>query len=133
MSPEHEEVAEVLLEKARGDLAAARELAAAEGHPDHVIGFHLQQAVEKGLKAILAITAVEIPHTHSLVFISDLVAEAGVEMPDAVVRAAAALSPWGVVFRYDEESEDLDRDAGFEAATAAVSFAEETFAERRSS
>jgi predicted RNase H-like HicB family nuclease len=52
-TPEHREVAQLLLEKATGDLAAAELLAADERQADHVVGFHAQQAVEKSIKAVL--------------------------------------------------------------------------------
>jgi hypothetical protein len=41
-TPEHREVAQILLEKAIGDLAAAELLAADERQADHVVGFHAQ-------------------------------------------------------------------------------------------
>jgi HEPN domain-containing protein len=53
-TPEHREVAQLLLQKAREDLSAAQVLVATENQADQVIGFHLQQAVEKALKSILA-------------------------------------------------------------------------------
>ena len=63
-TPEHREVAQLLIQKAREDLSAARVLVAAEDQADHVIGFHLQQAVEKALKAVLTGAKIEIPRTH---------------------------------------------------------------------
>jgi HEPN domain-containing protein len=131
LSPEHEEVAELLLRKARGDLGAAQALNAAEGHPDYVVGFHLQQTVEKALKAILAINAVEILYTHNLNLLVDAARGAGADVPDVVAGAGPWLTPWGVTFRYDEDDDDLDRDAALEAATAAVALAEAVLAERR--
>ena len=65
-TPEHREVAGLLLQKAREDLSAAQVLVATEDQADHVIGFHLQQAVEKALKSVLADRAIEIPRTHDL-------------------------------------------------------------------
>lgn len=62
-TPEHREVAKLLLQKAREDLSAAQALVATEDQADHVIGFHLQQAVEKSLKAVLAEQMTEIPRT----------------------------------------------------------------------
>ncbi len=59
--PEHVEVAQLLLEKATGDLVALRVLVADENQTDHVIGFHAQQAVEKSIKAVLATCEIEIP------------------------------------------------------------------------
>lgn len=87
-TPEHREVAGILLEKARADLSAARTLAATANQDDHIIGFHLQQAVEKALKT------------------------------------SGWLTPWGVLFRYDDPAVALDRDRALEAATSAVAWAE---------
>jgi HEPN domain-containing protein len=50
---EHREVARLLLIKAQADLSAANVLVATENQADHIIGFHLQQAIEKALKAAL--------------------------------------------------------------------------------
>jgi HEPN domain-containing protein len=72
-TPEHREVAGLLLQKAREDLSAAQALIATEDQADHVIGFHLQQAVEKALKSVLADRAVEIPRTHDLGYLVELV------------------------------------------------------------
>jgi hypothetical protein len=44
-------VVEVLLQKARDDLASARTLIASDGYAIHVVGFLLQQAVEKAMKS----------------------------------------------------------------------------------
>jgi hypothetical protein len=46
-TPEHREVSQVLLGKARADLSAANALIATEDQAEHIIGFHLQQAIEK--------------------------------------------------------------------------------------
>jgi HEPN domain-containing protein len=128
LSPEHREVAGFMLERARQNLAASRTLAATEEHAENIVGFHLQQAVEKALKSVLAAREIEIPRTHALGDLSDLVAEAGVEVPSAVA-SAAWLTPWAVDFRYEDETSDLDSDAGLEAATAAIGLAEEILAE----
>jgi HEPN domain-containing protein len=42
-------------------LAAARTLAADAGQQDDVVGFHAQQAVEKSIKAVLALRGNDIP------------------------------------------------------------------------
>jgi HEPN domain-containing protein len=67
--PEHVNLAEVLLRKAESDLAAARALAADPDQHDDAIGFHAQQAVEKAVKAVLALSEVETPRTHDLTFL----------------------------------------------------------------
>lgn len=71
-TPEHREVAKRLLQKAREDLSAAQALIATEDQADHVIGFHLQQTVEKALKAALAERMIEIPRTHDLGYLVEL-------------------------------------------------------------
>jgi HEPN domain-containing protein len=126
LSPEHKEVAALLLRKARGDLQAARTLVATEGHASHTIGFLTQQAVEKSLKAVLAAREIEIPHTHD---IERLLQILGPETElDKSLAGSGWLTPWGVDFRYDEDDDDLDRDSALEAATAAVALAEQTLA-----
>src|SRR4051812_29718306 len=83
-SPDHVAVAELMLAKARADLSAARLLANHEDQDDGIIGFHAQQACEKALKAMLAVAAVDIPLTHNLQYLIELVEPAVGEVPDAV-------------------------------------------------
>jgi HEPN domain-containing protein len=123
-TPEHREVAQLLLQKAREDLSAAQVLVATENQADHVIGFHLQQAIEKALKAILALRAIEIPRTHDLGYLTELLGNLEIEVP-RTVTSSDWLTPWGVLFRYDDNPEGLDRDRGVEAGTAAVGLAEQ--------
>ena len=52
-TPEQIEVAELLAEKAGGDLLVAKKLEPYTDIDDDAIGFHAQQAVEKALKASL--------------------------------------------------------------------------------
>ena len=129
-TPEHREVAEVLLGKARGDLSAAQLLNATEDQSDDVVGFHLQQATEKALKSILAASGVEVPRTHDLEYLVEMLERAEFEVDEAI-KTVGWLSAWGVTFRY-EDADDLDRDGALQAATAAVALAEEVLAERRS-
>lgn len=123
-TPEHREVAKLLLQKAREDLSAAQVLVATEDQADHVIGFHLQQAVEKALKSVLADREVEIPRTHDLGYLAELVSGLDLEIPESVL-VSDWLTPWGVLFRYDDDpNNSLDRDRALEVSTAAVAFAE---------
>lgn len=77
-TPEHREVSQLLLRKAQEDLGAANVLVATENQADHIIGFHLQQAVEKALKAALVEHAVEIPRTHDLGYLIEVLSKQGV-------------------------------------------------------
>jgi HEPN domain-containing protein len=122
-TPEHHEVAQLLLQKAREDLSAAQVLVATEDQADHVIGFHLQQAVEKALKAILAQHAIEIPRTHDLGYLAEQLSDLKIEASEPIV-SSDWLTPWGVLFRYDTYPDALNRDKALEAATAAIALAE---------
>jgi len=122
-TPEHREVAKLLLQKAREDLSAAQVLVATEDQADHVIGFHLQQAVEKALKSLLAEYAIEIPRTHDLGYLVELLNDLDIEIPEPVA-SSDWLTPWGVLFRYDSDPDALDSDKALEAATAAIDMAE---------
>jgi len=53
MNSQH--LAQMLAERVRSDLRAARQLEPHSDISDHVIGFYAQQVVEKSLKAVLAL------------------------------------------------------------------------------
>jgi HEPN domain-containing protein len=90
-----------------------------------VIGFHLQQAVEKAPKAVLTLRAIEIPRSHDLGYLVERLEGLEDELPQAVA-SSDWLTPWGVLFRYDDDpAVSLGRDRALEAATAAVGFAEQ--------
>lgn len=120
--PDRDEVARVLLEKAEGDLRAVETLAADESQADHVIGLFAQQAVEKSAKAVLVTRGAEIPRTHDVGYLCELLADAGADIPDAVA-AADWLTPWAGTWRYDSFDEHLDRAKASEAAQAALAWA----------
>ena len=109
-TPEEFEVAGLLLRKAASDLSAARALARDPDQQDDVVGFHAQQAVEKSLKAVLAVRGFEIPRTHDLDLLTRLVARDPDDFSGALV-GAKDLSPWAVATRYDDIEATLDRGA----------------------
>ncbi len=86
-TPEEFEVAGLLLRKAASDLLAARALARDTDQQDDVVGFHAQQAVEKSLKAVLAVRGFEIPRTHDLDLLTRLVARDPDDLADALAGA----------------------------------------------
>jgi HEPN domain-containing protein len=95
-----------------------------DAQADYVIGFHLQQTVEKALKSVLANHAIEIPRTHDLGYLVELLSDIDLEIPEQVA-SSDWLTPWGVLFRYDDNPNDsLDRDKALEASAAAIAFAE---------
>lgn len=103
------EQARLLLRKARADAAAMRTLADNPEILDSIVGFHAQQACEKGLKAALADRGIAYPRTHSLERLLGLLTTAGITVPESVDEALV-LSPFAVEFRYDDPSDEtLDR------------------------
>lgn len=118
------DLAAALLRSARGDEAALDALLDADV-PDAPVGFHAQQALLKALKSVLALRAVEYPFTHSLTFLSRLLEESGVELPDDL-RNLEVLQPWAVDLRHEDPRDDqaqLDRAAAQRLATRAVGWA----------
>jgi len=105
-----------LLEKARRDLVAA-EAIRATGEAFDMACFHAQQAVEKALKALLALDDVAYPLRHDL---GELVALAAPRWP--LVREAAdaifALGPFAVAVRYDATANPSAEEAEAALATA---------------
>ena len=58
-SPEARELALLLVRKAEGDESILDKLLDDPDVPDEILGFHVQQAVEKRLKAVLAFHEVD--------------------------------------------------------------------------
>lgn len=77
---------------------------------DEAIGFHAQQAVEKCIKAVLALHEVPFRKTHDLAELVDLLHDRGIlRPPDA--ETLDSLSPFAVAFRYDlVDVEAMDRE-----------------------
>jgi HEPN domain-containing protein len=72
--------------------------------------------VEKSAKAVLAANGIEVPKTHDLRFLFDVVQSGDINVP-AEVREARWLAPWSVEFRYgDDLTDPLDRSAALDAA-----------------
>jgi HEPN domain-containing protein len=111
-----------MLAKARADLSAARLLATHDDQDDGIIGFHAQQACEKSLKAVLAVSGVDIPLSHNLPYLIELVEPAVRGVPDPVA-GVGWLNPWAVTMRYQVPAASLDREAAVAGAAATVEWA----------
>lgn len=108
-SPEAHELALLLVRKAEGDESILDRLLDDHDVPDDVLGFHVQQAVEKRLKAVLVLKEVGYEHTHSVSYLTALIERHGVDLPDCR-EEIEALTPWAVAARYDGMFEQvLDR------------------------
>lgn len=118
-----QDLARKLLRRAKDDQAATVALLDVSSVSDALAGFHAQQAVEKALKAVLALNGVEFPFSHDLRLLIGLCEAADISLPselDDVDR----LSPYAARLRYgDEESGSVDRATGMRWAATAIAWA----------
>jgi HEPN domain-containing protein len=101
MSPEEDarDVARRWLDKATGDLAAARHCLLDDTIPPWIAGFHLQQAAEKAMKGLLVLGGQEPPAVHDLARLHRLLVDSGIEHPLDAAHLKALL-PFAVEERY---------------------------------
>ncbi len=94
------DLAVVMLIKAAQDEAAADHLMNAPKVGEETVGFHLQQAAEKLLKAVLAERDIPYGLSHNLLYLLQLL-ELGGARPPAEMQELGMLNPFAVAFRYD--------------------------------
>lgn len=87
-----------LLIMAKKDLKAAKVLALSEGPDIEIVGFHLQQATEKALKAWLFALNQPIVKTHDLSYLLNQLETLGKNIEH--LWSLAELNPFAVQFRY---------------------------------
>lgn len=105
------DLALLMLAKAAEDERAVAHLLDTAAISDDIVGFHLQQATEKLLKAALAELGQDVRKTHVLAFLLDALSAAGTPVPQhlSVLRE---LTPFAVEYRYGlalDETHPLDR------------------------
>ena len=111
------ETAKRLLARARDDRFVVASLAGDSAAPLWPVGFHAQQAIEKGLKAVLAARGVEYPLTHNLALLLTELTHAGCGSPPDASRLPE-LTPYGVAFRYGDfgDSDEVRMDPAWALA-----------------
>jgi HEPN domain-containing protein len=105
MTPQHEEAVR-LLRLARRDEAALQALLSAPGVAVAVAFFHAQQAVEKGLKAVMCLSGLAYRRTHDLEELAGQLLDAGCS-PSVGEADLRLLTPYAVEYRYDDEAPEL--------------------------
>lgn len=106
--PKH---ARLMLTLAGKDVKALQGMESSETFANEVFGFHVQQAVEKTLKAWLSLEGVPYPRIHDLEQLVSLLEQRG-QVVTEEIRALCDFTDFAVQFRYEgfEMSEgDLDR------------------------
>ena len=94
-----------LLVLAEKDGKAAWILARAPNPEMDAAGFHLQQMVEKSLKAWMALKDIDYPKTHDLSLLLRLLEDAGENIEP--FWPLLKLNPFAVQFRYEVPGEDF--------------------------
>jgi len=108
-SPEARDFALTLVRKAEQDETILAKLLGDPAAADEMLGFHLQQAVEKRLKAVLAFREIDFKRSHSIAYLTTLLEQNDVGLP-ACRDQIEALSPWAGDARYEDDYEGaLDR------------------------
>lgn len=103
------DLARVLLSRAIDEETLVRTVAENPDIADAIVGFHLQQASEKLIKAVLAAHGMVFARSHDLEYLIGLLAEGRIDAPDDI-EEAETLAAWAVEFRYEgEEPPALDR------------------------
>jgi HEPN domain-containing protein len=119
------------LNRARSNLARAREAPKIAAVYLEDVCFDAQQAAEKAIKAVLVLRRVAFPWVHDLAELLDLVRESGVEVPEAV-RSCEDLTEYATGGRYpgsDEPVSDDECAAAIERAATVVAWAEKLVGE----
>lgn len=126
--PPELEVALISLEKAQQDLVAAQKLLHDADISDEIVGFHIQQAIEKSFKAILLRHTIDYPHTHNLRLLIDLCRNSHIQIPSEFLQVDV-FNRFAVQWRYDllpsTNQAALDREAAYSLAHQVWSWADE--------
>ena len=106
------DLARLMQTKAKQDLSALHGMIDKTIFAEEIFGFHAQQAVEKSLKAWLALIGVSFPLIHDLEELFALLKDQGQAVPD-IFQSLVDLTDFSVQFRYDtyiDFEDELDRE-----------------------
>lgn len=98
--------ARLLLEMARKDYCAPQGMADREIFAEEIFGFHVQQAAEKAVKAWVALCGIEVPRTHSLGTLLDVLDQFGVAVEP--YWSLVEFQIFAVQYRYETIGQSAD-------------------------
>ena len=119
--------AAMLLRLAHEDLSALQGMADANIFSNGVFGFHAQQAVEKSVKAWLALKGVQYPRIHDIAELVALLQDNQIVLPERF-QVIVSFSDFAVQFRYESYEEygsNLDRDQIIRVVKEFVAYVED--------
>ncbi|MCD6460375.1 HEPN domain-containing protein [bacterium] len=99
------ELANLMLKIANKDLKALKGMLDEKVFEDNIFGFHVQQTIEKALKAWLATLDIKYPHSHDINLLLNLLAKNGCNVSD--YEHLVEYNIFAVQYRY-EAYDDLD-------------------------
>ncbi|GBC92852.1 hypothetical protein HRbin15_01329 [bacterium HR15] len=99
----NEEAVRLWVQKAEDDLQAGKLLMQTENPITWIVCFHMQQCVEKYLKAFLIFHGREQPRTHNIPALVNLCAEIDPSFGQLKSRGVRELTRYAIIFRYGEE------------------------------
>ena len=130
-NPDARELASLLVRKAKGDEAILGKALDDPDVPDDVLGFHVQQAIEKRLKAVLALHEIDFDQ-HPQHRLSHLLAGAPRHRASGGSRADGEPDALGGRSALSEQREEvLDRAAAREQMSAVRDWSKRLLAEDR--
>ncbi len=94
--------------RAKGNLNLAEKGGRLKGILFEDLCFNAHQAAEKALKAVCLVQGMDIPKTHSLVHLMDILEAGGIDIPKNV-RDADILTQYAVQSRYPSIMEEISR------------------------
>lgn len=94
--------------RAKGNLNLAQKGGRLKGIFFEDLCFNAHQAAEKALKAVCLVQGMDIPKTHSLVHLMDILEAGGIDIPKNV-RDADILTQYAVQSRYPSIMEEISR------------------------
>ncbi|SRR6266496_3832926 len=92
--------------RAKGNLNLAEKGGRLKGVLLEDLCFNAQQAAEKALKAVCLAQGMDIPKTHSLIHLMDILEAKGIEIPKNI-READILTQYAVQSRYPSIMEEI--------------------------
>ena len=120
-----QELARLLLQKARQDFDLVVSVTDDHAVADEIVGFHIQQTVEKAIKASLTRLGIQYEFTHDLSILYRQAENSGLTLP-ASIDTVEELTVFAVQFRYllYQEKQGFDRNAGLALAEEFVKWAD---------
>jgi len=96
----------IFILKARQDFSLVREVMDNAKVAPEIMLFHLQQGVEKLIKALFCLHSVRFPKTHDLDELAELARDRGIDLPFDMEKLTE-LTPYAVEWRYAVLHDDL--------------------------